>query len=385
MFGRRVTLFKLFGFEVRLDASWVVIAALITWSLATGVFPGEYPRLPRHSYWWMGVAGALGLFGSIVLHELCHSLVANHYKLPMKGITLFIFGGVAEMGGEPQNPKVEFLMAIAGPIASIAAGFVFYFIRIAVQASWPAAIVGVIGYLSWINWVLAGFNLVPAFPLDGGRMLRSALWHFQGDLQRATLIASRIGSGFGVLLMLFGLSQLFFDYLISAIWYFLIGIFLRDASRTSYEQVMLRAVLQGEPVQRFMKPDPVAVPPDISIRQLVDDYIYRYHFKFFPVVTRAHRLAGCITTRDVKQVPRDEWDRHTVEEIVKPCSESNTVRPGDDALKVLSRMRETGASRLMVTDHDRLLAIVSLKDLMSFLASKLDLEGGPAGLPHASH
>src|SRR5215469_3009516 len=137
MFGRRVTLFRLFGFEVRLDASWIVIAALVTWSLATGVFPMAYRGLTPATYWLMGVVGALGFFGSVVIHELCHSLVANHYKLPMKGITLFIFGGVAEMGGEPQSPKVEFLMAIAGPIASVVLGLLFFLIS---KAAHPASI-----------------------------------------------------------------------------------------------------------------------------------------------------------------------------------------------------------------------------------------------------
>src|SRR5581483_8215496 len=125
VFGRRLTLFRIFGFAVRLDASWIIIAALVTWSLSVAVFPSEFPHLPAHTYWWMGICAALGFFGSIVLHELCHSLVANHYRLPMKGITLFIFGGVAEMAGEPQNPKVEFLMAAAGPVASIILGFLF--------------------------------------------------------------------------------------------------------------------------------------------------------------------------------------------------------------------------------------------------------------------
>src|SRR5262249_1720310 len=154
----------------------IVIAALVAWSLAAAAFPNAYPELPQPVYWLMGVAGALGLFGSIVLHELCHSLVARHYSLPVKGITLFIFGGVAEMGGEPQNPKVEFLVAIAGPVASIVLGLLFY----AVQAlyavpsgqSGPVAAVAVVAYLAWINWIIAGFNLIPAFPLDGGRVLR---------------------------------------------------------------------------------------------------------------------------------------------------------------------------------------------------------------------
>jgi Zn-dependent protease len=251
MFGRRVTLFKVFGFEVRLDASWTVIAALVTWSLAGSVFPTAYPGLSRPTYWLMGVVAALGFFGSVVIHELCHSLVANHYKLPMKGITLFLFGGVAEMGDEPPSPKVEFRMAIAGPLASIVLGLIFFFIS-AVGRAGPREIMGVVAYLSWINWLVAGFNLIPAFPLDGGRILRAALWHWRGDLTRATEIASRIGSGFGFALMAFAFYQLLRGYLITAVWYFLIGSFLRRAARMSYQQLILRSAPAGETVRPFV-------------------------------------------------------------------------------------------------------------------------------------
>jgi Zn-dependent protease/CBS domain-containing protein len=381
MFGRRITLFRLFGFAVRIDASWLIIAALIVWSLAAGVFPQEFKGLAVSSYWWMALVAALAFFASIVFHEMCHSLVANHYQLPMKGITLFVFGGVAEMGSEPQNPKVEFLMAIAGPISSIVLGVVFYAIRMAGEGVWPIEVIGVLSYLAWINLVLAAFNLVPAFPLDGGRVLRAVLWHFQGDLRRATRIASLIGSGFGVLLMIFGFYQLFYGFVISAMWYFLIGMFLRGASRASYEQILLRSALAGEPVEHFMHPDPVNVPPNISIRRLVEDYIYRYHFKAFPVVAGSQDLTGCVTTQDVKSVPREEWDQHTVSEIAKPCTADNTVDPHTDALKVLSKMQETGSGSLLVTERGHLLGIVSVKDLLQYLAAKLDLEGNSSRKP----
>ena len=372
MFGRRITLFKIFDFEVRLDASWIVIAALVTWSLATGVFPASYPGLPPGAYWWMGLIGAVAFFASIVIHELCHSLVARHYQLPMKGITLFIFGGVAEMGGEPSNPKVEFLMALAGPVSSIILGFIFYLIRAAAQAG-PTEIIGVLGYLAWINWVLAIFNLIPAFPLDGGRVLRAALWHWKKNLTRATAIASRIGSGFGLLLMAFGVYQLFLGSFINALWYFLIGSFLRSASQMSYEQVLLRSALAGEPVRRFMRPDPVMVHPEMSIRQFVEAYIYRYDFNEYPVVDGSQNLIGCVATADVREIPKEEWDRHNVAEVVKPCSETNTVSPDTDALKALAKMRETGSGALLVTERNHLLAIVSPKDILNFMAVKMEM------------
>jgi Zn-dependent protease/CBS domain-containing protein len=377
MFGRRITILKVFGFEVRLDASWIIIAALVIWSLATGIFPISYRGLPVRDYWLMGVVAALGFFGSIVLHEMSHSLVAKHYKLPMKGITLFIFGGVAEMGGEPESPKVEFLMAIAGPVASIVLGLIFFVVATAGQSG-PTQVMGVVAYLAWINWILAGFNLIPAFPLDGGRVLRAALWHWKGDLIRATEVASRIGSGFGLLLMAFAIYQLFFGYLISAIWYFLIGTFLRGASQMSYQQVLLKSELGGEPVRRFMRPDPVTVRPDMTIRQLVEDYIYRYDFKVYPVVGESEELIGCVTTANVKEVPKEQWESRHVSEIVNPCTEANTVSPDTDALSALSKIRDTGASGLLVTERNHLLAIVSPRDLLNFLAAKMELEGRSA-------
>lgn len=384
MFGPSVRIFRLFGFDVRVDASWLIIAALLTWSLAIGLFPHEFPGLTLAEYWWMGVAGTLGLFGSVVIHELFHSMVARRNNLPMKGITLFIFGGVAQMGGEPSSPGVEFRVAIAGPLASIGLGFVFYGLSVVGRSTWPLYTVGVLAYLAWINWVLAVFNLIPAFPLDGGRILRSALWHFQHDLRRATRIASSIGSAFGILLIAFAIFELFAGNFIGAIWYFMIGMFLRGASQVSYQQLLIRTALEGEPVRRFMNAAPVTVTPETSIEQLVDDYVYRYHHKMFPVVTDSEKhLAGCVTIKELSGIPKQEWPKHKVQEVLKPCSTDNTVTPDADAWTVLSKMSETGVSRMLVTDKDRLLAIISLKDLLNVIASKLELEGYSAKLPHA--
>lgn len=383
MFGPSVRIFRVFGFDVRIDASWLIIVALLTWSLAVGVFPYRYPGLGVAEYWWMGAVGALGLFFSVVVHELCHSLVARHYKLPIRGITLFIFGGVSQMSGEPASAGAEFFIAIAGPLASVALGFIFNGIHSAGQNSMTLDTLGVLAYLAWINWALAIFNIIPAFPLDGGRVLRSILWRSTHNLRRATRIASAIGSGFGLLLMAFAVFSLFVGNFIFAIWYFLIGMFLRNASQMSYEQVLIRSALQGEPIRRFMTTTPVTVTPGISLEQLVDDYVYKYHHKMFPVVTDSEKhLAGCVTTKDITSIPREEWPQHTVQEVLKPCSVHNTVPPDADALAVLSKMTESGESRMLVADKDRLLAIVSLKDVLNFIASKLELEGYSDKLPH---
>lgn len=383
MFGKRVTLFKLFGFEVRVDASWLLLALLITWTLAVGYFPYRYRGFPIADYWWMGAAAAVGLFFSIVVHECAHSLVARKYGLPMKGITLFIFGGVAEMSEEPANAKTEFLMAIAGPLTSILIGVVFYCLYLAGRFVWPLPVVGVLSYLGGINWLLALFNLVPAFPLDGGRVLRAAIWHFQGNLARATRIASQCGSAFGILLIVLAVWELFAGNFISAMWWFLLGMFLRGAAQASYQQMMIRKVLQGEPVRRFMTTHPVTVPPNISIEDLVEDYIYKNHYKWFPVVRPdSETLTGCVSTASVKAVPREEWNRHSVQEVAQPCGPDNTIGPDTDAVNALAQITKSGQSRLMVVDHGHLLGILALKDLTGYLAAKLDIEGDLDSSPH---
>ena len=375
MFGKRITLFKLLGFSVRIDLSWIIIVILVTWSLALGLFPQYYKDLPQATYWLMGAIGTLGLFASIVFHELCHSLVARRYGLPMKGITLFIFGGVAEMEEAPSSAKVEFLMAVAGPVSSILLGGFFYGILVLGRGiGFPDPVKGVIGYLAVINLVLAGFNLLPAFPLDGGRMLRSTLWSWKGDLRWATRIASQIGTGFSMVMVFFGILQVLLGNFIGGIWWFMIGMFLQNAARGSYQQVLTRQAFKGEKVRRFMEPNPVTVPPSISIKELVEEFFYKYYFKMFPVVENG-KLLGCITSQQIKGISRQEWGQHTVGELVWRCSLLNTIDPESDAVKALSRMSRTGTSRLMVVEDDRLVGIVALRDMLTLLSLKMDLEG----------
>lgn len=376
MFGKRMTLFKLFGFAVHVDLSWIVIAVLVTWSLAAGLFPFQYRGLSPETYWIMGLAGALGLFGSIVFHEMSHSLVARRFGIPMKGITLFIFGGVAEMDDEPPSPRAEFTMAIAGPLSSIFLAIAFYAVYIfGARSGWPAPVNGVTGYLGVINAILAVFNLVPAFPLDGGRVFRSILWGWRNDLRWATRVSSTFGSAFGIFLIFVGVLNALRGNFIGGVWQFLIGMFLRDAARMSYQQLLARQALEGERVRRFMQADPVAVSPSITLAQLVDDYVYRHQHKLFPVVQNGE-LAGCIDLDQVKEIPRHEWAYRTVGEVAKRCSVDRTISPEADAVKALSKMNRSGNSRLLVVDQGRLIGILSLKDLLRFLSLKIELENG---------
>ncbi len=373
MFGRGIKLFTILGFEVKIDLSWLVLAILITWTLAQGLFPEYYQDLSTSAYWWMGVAGMIGLFVSIVLHELSHSLVARRFGIPMHGITLFIFGGVAEMSDQPQNPKSELLMAIAGPIMSVIIGLALLGIDNAFGAGWPKPVHGVLVYLGFLNLILAGFNMLPAFPLDGGRVLRSLLWIWKDNLRWATRVASRIGSGFGVALIVLGGIDFLMGNFIGGLWMVLIGFFLRSISQQAYQQVLIRKSLQGESIERFMKTDPVTVPPSIPVREFVEDYVYKHHFKFFPVVENSH-LVSCVSVDKVKQLDRDQWEKKTVRDIATDCSDENTTSPDTDPVDALAKMRRTGNSRLMVTRGKELAGIVALKDMLEFLSLKLDLE-----------
>jgi Zn-dependent protease len=378
MTGKGITLFRILGFEVHVDLSWIVLAVLVTWSLAVGLFPRAYEGLRPLQYWAMGAAGSLGLFASILFHEFCHSLVARRFGIPMKGITLFIFGGVAEMDEEPPSPRAEFFMAIAGPLSSIVLGVAFFLAAQAVALPISTdsdlfVVAGVLGYLAVINWVLAAFNMVPAFPLDGGRVLRAALWHWKKDLRPATRIAARFGSVFGVVIMLLGLLNILLGNLIGGLWQVMIGMFLRSAAQMSYQQVLYRGSLAGTTVNRFMNPNPVTAPASITIRELVENYFYRYHFKMFPV-RQEGKLIGCITTQQVKKIPRNEWEQRTVAAALDRCSTENTIAPDADTMKAFSIMGRTGKSRLLVVDRGELVGVISLKDITGYLSSRMDLE-----------
>lgn len=375
MFGAKVKLFSLFGFDVSIDLSWLILAVLVTWSLAKGLFPNFWPGYSERTYWIMGVCGTIGLLFAIVFHEFCHSLIARRFGMPMKGITLFIFGGVAEMQDEPPSAKAEFYMSIAGPLSSILLSGVFYgFYRLGTYAAWAGPVIAVLAYLAWINIILAIFNLVPAFPLDGGRILRSALWAYKKNIKWATRIASKAGATFGIILMVLGFLNIFYANFVGGIWWLLIGLFIKGASNMSYQRLLLQEGLKGEPVEKFMKESPVTVPAETSLAELVEDYFYKYHYKIFPVMQDG-RLVGCIHSKKIKDMPREEWANTTVGDVAESCDDDNAIRPNADSVEALSLMNKSGNSRLIVTEDGVLKGVVTLKDMLKFLSMKLDFEG----------
>ena len=382
MFGTRWRLVRLLGIPVFVDASWLIIFALLTLSLANvfpelmeQFFPAVAPLLAPSTYWLMGLLAALAFFLCILLHEFGHALVARSQHMPIRGVTLFLFGGVAEIEEDPPSAKAELLMAIAGPAVSVVlAGVLAALAWAGAAAGWPAPLVLVLAYLATINMVVLAFNMLPAFPLDGGRVFRAVLWGAMGSQRRATYVATLIGKGFAWLLIAWGLISLLGGNGLGGVWMCLIGVFLHSAAQSSYQQVLVRQALAGSPVRRFMTPEPIVVPPSLSLREWVEEFVYPSRRKAFPVVSDS-RLEGLVDTDALAHFPRAEWDRHTIAEVMRRDLTGLVIEPDTDALEALGRIQRTGSSRLLVMEGDRLVGILSSTDLMRFLALKLELEG----------
>jgi len=375
MFGQNVTLFTLFGFRVRANMSWALLFALVLWSLSAGFFPMQFPELGQGLYWTMGLLGSIGLFFSLLFHEFSHALIARFRGMEMGGITLFLFGGMAEMTEEPPTPRIEAEIAAAGPIASVVLAGVFYALgtalgNVGLAEHW----VGVFAYLGLINIVLAVFNMVPGYPLDGGRLLRAFLWYMRDDLVSATRWAARVGQGFAVLLILLGIWSFLTAGALGGLWWVLIGLFLNAAAKSAYQQTMTRRTFAGVPIHRFMTPDPVSVPPDLPLDRFVEDYAFHYHYSVFPVAEDG-KLLGCLRSRDVKTVARERWGETAVRQIMQRCHAGNTVDRASDAENALKMMQQSETSQLMVTQRGGLVGMVTLRDLLSHLALRQDLEG----------
>jgi len=374
MLKRKMTLFKLLGFTVSVDASWGIILFLVVWSLSEGLFPGYFPDLSSQTYWLMGLLGALGLFVSIIIHEFSHSLVARKYGLEIKGITLFIFGGVAEMKDEPDSPKTEFFMAIAGPIASFMLSILFGVLyQVAKITEFPVPVIGILGYLSAVNMLLAVFNMVPAFPTDGGRILRSLLWWIKGDIRWATQIASRISLVFAIAIIFIGFMSLIEGNFIGGLWWILIGSFLFSAANASYQRLVMKQSFEGKRVDDFMNANPVTVPSHITLKEFVDKYLYHYHYKMFPVV-KDDKISGFITIQMLKAHPKEEWKHLLVSQAMQLQSSNNTIASNTSINDALNKMSETGLSRLLVEEKRKVVGIITLKDLLEYLALKMELE-----------
>lgn len=366
-FGR-LYLFKVFGIPIRLDYTWFIIFILFSWSLASAYYPSRFPEWTSTVHWIAGFLSALLLFISVLLHELAHSWVAIHSGISIAGITLFIFGGVAQMSREPPNAKTEFRMAIAGPGMSLFLAVLFLLLGY-ILPSVPGAVLSLLGYM---NLLLGLFNLVPGFPLDGGRVLRAILWSSKGDLEWATRISSRAGKVVALAIMLWGFFYILRGNFIGGIWLIFIGLFLLQAAEAGYRQVLFRTSLSGIRVSQIMRPDVVVVSPDLTLDELVDDYFLKYHYNSFPVVHKGE-LVGLITLASVKNVPRSEWVRTPVRHVMIPLDEITILEPGEDAVNALERMVRDGIGRFPVVERGELVGILTRRDIVELLKIKTDL------------
>jgi Zn-dependent protease len=363
--GGALTLFRVLGIPVRVHASWLVIYGLIAWSLSVGYFPQVLPDLPARTHWVSGLVAALLLFVSVFLHELSHSVVARRNGLPVAAITLHVFGGVSELAREPERPGVEFRMAIVGPLTSFALGGLA-FVAVALVGD-RATLAAILRYLGLVNVAVGAFNLVPGFPLDGGRVLRAALWRARGDLQWATRGASRAGSIVALGLVGLGIVRALNGEFLGGLWFVLIGLFLRQAAEGSYQQLVVRRALAPLAVRDVMTRDVVSVPADLPLDRVVDEYFWRHHVTSFPVVDD-DRVVGILSIHRLGARPSEEWRVTRAREAMQPIAEALTARPGDRVPDALEKLSHNGLGRLAVLEGGRLAGYLSLRDVLHVLA-----------------
>lgn len=364
------------GFEIRIDFSWFIIFFLILWSFTAVIFPQNFPGLDQATYIGMGVAMTLLFFASLLAHELSHSVVARMKGIPVEGITLFIFGGVSRTRMEAETPGDEFQIAGVGPLSSVIIGALFGLVAWAgVQLGWSFAVVGVAQYLAFLNVLLAVFNLLPGFPLDGGRLFRSAIWKYTGDLTKATRVASTGGKWLGYAVVALGIWQVFQVNLIGGLWLVFIGWFLRNAAEAGYQQHMMRMVMEGVTAKQAMTPDPETVQGDLSLQRLVDEHFMQRRFHSYPVMEDG-RAIGLVTLRQVKEVPREEWPRRHVRDAMLPADEKIVAAPEENMADVLEKMDGTEGRRVLVLDREGQLAgLITANDVADWLQRFRQLRG----------
>jgi Zn-dependent protease/predicted transcriptional regulator len=364
MFGSSWRLGRIGGVEVRIDTSWVIIAVLIAYSMylqfTDRQFTQDFGAISTPAAVGLAVIFALLFFGSVLAHELAHALVARTRGIPVRGITLFLFGGATEAKVESKGPKDEFLISVVGPLTSLALGGILIGIA---QLGGRTPFLGGLSRLGAVNIALAVFNLLPGFPLDGGRVLRSIVWRATGSLGRATAVASVAGQVVGYLMVGAGFLFVFLGQLFSGIWLAAIGWFLAQAARAQYEQLRMRRVLESVEAEDLMAADLVNLPEDISVREAVDRYFMRHDYSAFPVVDDGSHTVGILTLRAVKRLPQQEWDMRTVRDAMEPIGEQCTVESTARMDGVVSKLEEGDARRCLVLRDGEVVGIITSYDI----------------------
>jgi Zn-dependent protease/predicted transcriptional regulator len=365
MFGTSWRVARIAGIEVRVDSSWVVIALLITYSMYLQASQ-QYPELSGGAAVGLGIGATVLFFGSVLVHELAHALVSEARGIRVQDITLFLFGGATRAKVDTRGPADEFLIALVGPLTSGLLAALFGTVAGLGREVLPRPLAGTFGYLAWTNLLLAAFNLVPGFPLDGGRLLRAAIWRATGSLSRATRVASVAGQGVGWLLVAAGVAWLLAGDLAGGIWFAFIGWFLVQAARSSYQELQLRQLLRGVEAEDVMAANLVRIPPELSLQDAVDDYFMRYDHGAFPVEEQG-RTIGLLTLRGVRRVPREQWPTHRVRDHMVPLGDQVVVAPDARMDGVLGKLQDGDANRVLVAQDGEVVGIITPTDLTRWM------------------
>jgi Zn-dependent protease/CBS domain-containing protein len=374
MFGTSWRLGRIAGIEVRIDRSWTVIALLITYSLYLR-FSTIYPELSTIRAVGLAIVAAVLFFGSVLGHEMAHALVSQARGIRVQDITLFLFGGATRARVESRGPGDEFVITVVGPLASAVLAVIFGLVDVLGRDVLPRSVAGAFGYLAWVNLLLAAFNLVPGFPLDGGRLLRSAVWKATGSLPRATRVAAISGQTVGWLLIFGGVAFLLSGNLAGGIWFAFIGWFLIQAARSSYEDLQLRQMLSNVEAHDVMARDLLRIPPDITLQQAVDDYFMRYDHGAFPVDDQG-RTIGLLTIRGVRRVPREQWSAQRVRDFIVPLGDQIAAAPDARMDQVMAKLDAGDGRRTLVVDDGEVVGIITPSDVTRWLNRHRALDRG---------
>jgi len=364
---------KILGIQIGVHYSWLFIFVILTWSLASTYYPLNYPEISATTNWILGTLSSLMLFASVLAHELGHSIVAQRRGIPVKSITLFIFGGAATITKEAETPGAEFSMAITGPAVSFLLAGIFWLIYFVVGDA--SQIIGAVAlYLATINAVLGVFNMVPGFPLDGGRVFRSFLWATTKDFRRATRIATYTGQGFAYFLIIGGIGFALLGAL-QGLWLALIGWFLSNAASATYRQTVVTELLREGRVKDIMATDFKSVPPDISLQQALHDYIMQYS-QHALLVVRGQKLEGLLTMTDIKMKSRGQWSSVLVNEVMTKAGELKTVSPEDGLNTVIQLMESGDLNQLPVMSGQKLVGLISRSELIRYIKFQQEIDAG---------
>jgi Zn-dependent protease/predicted transcriptional regulator len=352
-------LFRIAGVQIAIDFSWVIIFVLVLWGLSSGYFPALHPGYPTAEYWLVGVAGTILFFASIVIHELSHATVGNLLGQPVDRISLFIFGGMAHLGHEPTNPNDELKIAAAGPITSVVLGLIFLWIARAIGPSGPYPMwSSVFQYLGFINIALALFNLLPGFPLDGGRIVRAIEWRRTGDFRRATGLAADWGRGIAYGLIGLGALEIFTGSLMGGLWLIFIALFLKGAATSSYQSIIMEQVLSNAHVSEIMVHNPETVDADATVAEAINQHFMQHGYSGFPVISNEAPV-GIVSLRHVRDCPAEERNLRKIRDVMRKREPALEISPTATISQALRQMSDADIGRLLVIQQDRLAGLIT--------------------------